>query len=146
MAAGQSTDIKQFLKSVRGIRSEIRKLTEKICELEAELSGAGGISYDHDKIQHSPGTGMEDMVIRKADYTALLNRHKAALYERLHKAETMIESLDDTTQRQALREYYLSESIPDWDDVANSLGYSTIRIYQVHGQALLELKKHYSKL
>jgi len=137
-------NIKSFLYSVRDGQKEIEELNDRIYETEMSLL-PGGIRYDKDKIQTSPSDKMPDMVAKIEEYRNTLIGKVQELYEKKAQAKEIINTLEDSRERQVLDIYFLSPKRQRIEDVAHIINYSEPRTYQFYLSALKHLED-YSKL
>lgn len=57
-------------------------------------------------------------------------------------ANKLIDSLNDSKQREVLKRHYINGK--DWPIVAKEMNYSERRIYQIHGYALINISLNFS--
>lgn len=130
--------VKQFLYSVRDEQKEIEELTDRIYEMRMSLLPAG-IRYDTDKVQTSPEDKLSECEAKIADYSTMLGQKKEALIQRRHRAQEMIDLLEDSRERQVLDIYFLSVKRLSMEDVSALIGYSRKQTYRIYKSALQNL-------
>jgi DNA-directed RNA polymerase specialized sigma subunit len=130
--------VKQFLYSVRDEQKEIEELTDRIYEMRMSLLPAG-IRYDTDKVQTSPEDKLSECEAKIADYSMLLGQKKEALIQRRHRAQEMIDLLEDSRERQVLDIYFLSVKRLSMEDVSALIGYSRKQTFRIYKSALQNL-------
>jgi DNA-directed RNA polymerase specialized sigma subunit len=130
--------VKQFLYSVRDEQKEIEELTDRIYEMRMSLLPAG-IRYDTDKVQTSPEDKLSECEAKIADYSMLLGQKKEALIQRRHRAQEMIDLLEDSRERQVLDIYFLSVKRLSMEDVSAMIGYSRKQTFRIYKSALQNL-------
>ena len=136
---------KDFLRKVRDQQREILELQQSLEYMRMSVL-PGGIRYDKDRVQSSPEDKTSELLSQAADIEHEINEGITRLLQDSHKAMNMIDGLSKPKYREVMRAYYLPIGpLPTWDEVASRLNYSTIRVLQLHGEALKELKD-YSKL
>ena len=130
--------VKQFLYSVRDEQKEIEELTDRIYEMRMSLLPSG-IRYDTDKVQTSPEDKLSECEAKIADYSTMLGQKKEALIQRRHRAQEMIDLLEDSRERQVLDIYFLSVKRLSMEDVSALIGYSRKQTYRIYKSALQNL-------
>lgn len=133
--------IKSFLRSIRDERNEIAQIRHMIDSLHPEIP-QGATRYDGVKVQGQLRDPMSDYIDRLGEYQERLQKHMDELERRVITAETMIESIPASDQRQILRAYYLDPQNPTWEEVVESVPWESRRVYQLHRKGLLWLYKH----
>lgn len=132
---------KTFLKSIRNETLELKELQERHAWLWEVILPKGirpkeiqvQSSIEPDKLGENRAAAVdlekeiEDMMQR------LVRKHL--------RAEKYINQLEDSRQRLVLELYYLSIERKTWTDVSNKMGYSESVIYDIHGDALVEMDK-----
>lgn len=129
---------KQFLYSIRDERGEIDEIKNRIYELEMSLL-PGAIRYDSVKVDTSPTDKTTERLAEIADYKAELEGKLTSLTKRLRKAQKLIDTLDNSIQRQILNMYFLEMRRARMDDIASIIGYSTRQVYRAYTEALKTL-------
>lgn len=132
--------VKQFLYSVRDEQKEIEELTDRIYEMRMSLIPSG-IRYDTDKVQTSPEDKLSECEAKIADYSTLLGQKKEALIQRRHRAQEMIDLLEDSRERQVLDIYFLSVKRPNMREVAVIINYSVQQTFRIYSTAISRLEK-----
>lgn len=132
---------KTFLKNIRNETLELKELQERHAWLWGEILPKGmqlkdiqvQTSIENDKLgeNRAEAIDLEKMIEKKMHH----------LVERHMQAEIYINKLEDSRQRLVLELYYLSIDRKTWTDVAKKMGYSESVIYDIHGDALVELNK-----
>lgn len=130
--------VKQFLYSVRDEQKEIEELTDRIYEMRMSLLPSG-IRYDTDKVQTSPEDKLSECEAKIADYSTMLGQKKEALIQRRHRAQEMIDLLEDSRERQVLDIYFLSVKRLSMEDVSAMIGYSRKQTFRIYKSALQNL-------
>lgn len=130
--------VKQFLYSVRDEQKEIEELTDRIYEMQMSLLPSG-IRYDTDKVQTSPEDKLSECEAKIADYSMLLGQKREALIQRRHRAQEMIDLLEDSRERQVLDIYFLSVKRLSMEDVSAMIGYSRKQTFRIYKSALQNL-------
>lgn len=129
---------KQFLYSVRDEQQEIRELNMRVYQLGMSLI-PGAVRYDRDKVQTSLMDTNGDKMAELVDYEELLHKKLKRLYDKRQMAQALIDTLEDSRERQVLDLYFLDDSRPRMSDVADMMGYSRARVYAIYRDAFLHL-------
>lgn len=131
-----SRSVKGYLQSIRSERMEINYLQDKIDELRTSLLPSG-IRYDKINVQTSPESEpMLDVLERINECEKKIRQHLQTLLDDYQNAIDLIMQLEKSEHRQVLHLYYLNENRLKWPDVAETMGYSEQRIYQLHNEAI----------
>lgn len=129
---------KKFLKQYKKLIYKIKTLDDELeCLRMDELPG--GIDYSKDKVQTSPtNDSMINHVIRIDDITRDIERCREDAKKRCKEIIKAIDTLDDDMHQVVMhRRYILLES---WETISYNIHYSTQRLYEIHGEALAEIK------
>lgn len=129
---------KQELREYVKMNAEIRRLEDKIMEIDSKLQSAKTPT-----LTGMPKGGlMTDIVDKISDLNELREmywRQWHKLMQKRIRIENVINSLDDTIER-ALMGYKYIDGLT-WEDVCLRIGYSWERTHHFHKQALKKLKK-----
>ena len=131
--------VKTYLQEVRNERLEIRQLEERIEELRMSLLPSA-IRYDKPQIQTSPEDPMLKIEAEISELEDDLREKLGRLVRRYRGAVRLISRLESSIHRSVLWEYYLNSDKPTWDVVADKMGYSKERLYQLHAEAIDRLE------
>ena len=133
----------EFLNSARVLHWQWLRLKAKHDELESCLLPAA-IRYDKDKVQTSPEDPMSKVVAEINELEqemARVQRRKSIQIEKIYGA---INSLESDKERTALTMRYINRTpVPD---IADAMGYSQQRIYQLMNQGGTHISKRLEKL
>lgn len=132
--------VKQFLYSVRDEQKEIEELNNRICELRMSFL-PGAIRYDKDRVQTSPTDSVTERMTELGDYEKTLSDKVRELTEKRNRAQKLIDSLDDSIERQVLGMYFLSIGRPRMTDVASWMHFSVSSTYGHYKAALKHLEE-----
>lgn len=130
---------KRFLYSVRSEAMEIHELETRIGETRRKAEGIKGTTYDKPRVQKSPEGTMENTIANVLEYEEKLRNKINHLALRRKKAQELIETLEDSRERQVLEIFFLSDSRMRMIDVADEVGYSERRAYDIYRAALSHL-------
>ena len=137
--------IKSFLQSIRNTRREIEYFSDMVEELRTSLLPSA-IRYDKDRVQTSPEADpMTDILEKVAVYEQKIRDHLQYLLDDYNFASELIMQLERPEYRQVLHHYYLDSSRPKWAQVAEKMGYTEQRVYQIHNDAIDELDRSWRK-
>ena len=133
---------KQYLRQLSKIELNIRILTDELEERRTRLTSTAAPPLG-DKVQSSPrGDAFAAALAALADKD-LQRTELIYVYEELRdKIVEQILELDDAVQGRVLYERYVRAK--RWDVIASEMNYSIQRIFQIHGNALVEFaRKHH---
>lgn len=131
-------DVKQYLFNIRNEYKEIGILQERIASLTLSLLPSG-IRYDLDKVQTSPSDPMTERMIVIADYQSQLESQIDGLLVRHVEAQKLINTLEDSRERQILGLYFLNMPPKSMLEVAEIVGYSGRQTYRLFSSGLEKL-------
>ncbi len=132
---------KTFLKNIRNETLELKELQERHAWLWGEILPKGmkpkeiqvQTTIEPDKLGDNRAAAVDlEKEIEEMMHT-LVRKHL--------RAEKYINQLEDSRQRLVLQLYYLSIDRRTWSDVSKIMGYSESVIYDIHGDALVEMDK-----
>jgi len=132
--------VKRYLYAVRDELGEIEELQTRINDMRTALLPSA-IRYDRDKVQTSPADTVTDRMAAIAEYSNLLEQKINKLYRRRAAAQQLIDKLPDSLERQVLSMYFLSNSRPTMETVAEKVGYTVRQTYRVYASALEHLRE-----
>lgn len=127
---------------LKQVRKEMFELKIKKDELEQIKMGLlpKAITYKADRVQQSIQTDrVGDTLAKNDSLEEIIANSIEELKSRHSKAYLMVESLSDTTQRQVLHLYFLSNDVYTMEQIAEMLGYSVRQVYRIYDEALGEL-------
>lgn len=132
---------KQYLRQLSKIELNIRILTDELEERRTRLTSTAAPPLG-DKVQSSPrGDAFAAALAALADKD-LQRRDLIFIYEQ--QRDTIVDQiigLDNAMQSQVLYERYIQGK--RWDVIAAEMHYTMQRIFQIHGNALVEFAKKY---
>ena len=132
---------KNFLKNIRNETLELKELQERHAWLWGEILPKGMQLKDIQVQTSIENDKLGDNRAEAIDLEKMIEAKMHRLVERHMQAEVYINKLKDSRQRLVLELYYLSIDRKTWMDVAQKMGYSVSVIYDIHGDALVELDK-----
>lgn len=134
-------DAKEYLKQVYKIDLSIKALEMEIEELNA-LAEGGAINYE-ERVQTSGRASTESIMCSIVD-------NKSKLYDLLNKklkikaeVSDKIYKVKDSKYTQLYQSILFDRYIRciEWEKMADEMGYSVRRIYELHGNALESFRK-----
>lgn len=132
---------KQYLRQLTNLELNIRILTDELEERRTRLTSTAAPPLG-DKVQSSPrGDAFAAALAALADKD-VQRREMIFIYEK--QRDTIVDQiigLDDAVQSQVLYERYIRGR--RWDVIADDMHFSIQRIFQIHGNALVEFAKKY---
>lgn len=131
---------RDFLEQVRHEQKELNQLQDLIRQAELSLLPSG-IRYDLDKVQTSPDDPMFRMLAKVADYQTEMRKRLELLTLKRQQAFAMIGELEDSRHRQVMQLYFLDPDRLKMREVAERMGYSERKTYELYLEALEILEK-----
>lgn len=132
---------KQYLRQLSKLELNIRILTDELEERRTRLTSTAAPPLG-DKVQSSPrGDAFAAALAALADKD-MQRRDLIFIYEQ--QRDTIVDQiigLDNAMQSQVLYERYIRGK--RWDVIAAEMHYTIQRIFQIHGNALVEFAKKY---
>lgn len=129
---------KQELKKYKEMDCELKRLEDKIMEIETKL-----YSVKNSTLSDMPKGGlamdMADKIARLVDLKALYNDKWDKLISERIRIEKAINNLDDSTER-ALMGYKYIDGLT-WEEVCVKINYSWRQTHYVHCRALKNISK-----
>lgn len=132
---------KTFLKNIRNETLELKELQERHAWLWGEILPKGMRPKDIQVQTTISPDKLGDNRAEAVDLEKVIEEKMHQLVSRHMQAELYINQLIDPRQRLVLELYYLSIDRRTWTDVAKTMGYSESVIYDIHGDALVEMDK-----
>lgn len=134
-------DAKQYLFNIRNEWKEIGILQDRIAAMSESLLPAG-IRYDKDKVQTSPSDPMAGRMVEIADCQAQLEERITGLLARHKQAQSLIDTLEDSRERQVLGLYFLGTPPRTMNETAHEIGYSQQHTYRLFESGISNLRKN----
>ncbi|MBR3360031.1 MAG: DUF1492 domain-containing protein [Lachnospiraceae bacterium] len=132
---------KIFLKSIRNETLELKELQERHAWLWGEILPKGMRPKEIQVMTSIEPDKLGDNRAAAVDLEKEIEEMMHQLVMKHLRAEKYINQLEDSRQRLVLELYYLSIDRRTWSDVAKTMGYSESVIYDIHGDALVEMDK-----
>lgn len=132
---------KTFLKNIRNETLELKELQERHAWLWGEILPKGMKPKEIQVQTTIEPDKLGDNRAAAVDLEKEIEEMMHALVRKHLRAEKYINQLEDSRQRLVLQLYYLSIDRRTWSDVSKIMGYSESVIYDIHGDALVEMDK-----
>ena len=128
---------KEYLAQAFRLDQRINSKLEQVSKLRSMAMKATG-SFQAERIsgtkQHSP---MESSLVKVIDLEYEINDDIDRLVDLKREMATLIERVNDPSQRLLLEMRYLCGNT--WEDIAQKMGYDLRWVYRLHGKALQEV-------
>lgn len=141
-----SREKKQILQQFGEIDNYINDLQEELNSWWVRATAVSPVISDLPKGGNSEGTKTERAVEHLVEIEQQINEETDELYKLRYKIISAIKALPDLRERRVLYLAYIGKSennrykrLALWQ-IADEMGYSLIRIKQLHGTALLHIK------
>ena len=132
---------KEYLRTLRWTELSIETRKDELRRLDAEYTYLSGISYDRDKVQTSPSGDAFPQSDRRIDLAIKIRDDILAMQRLRTDIIGKITGLDNPLYSQVLLERYVNYL--SFDDIAEKMHYSYVRITHIHGEALQEFTRKY---
>lgn len=134
-------NVKRYLMQIRLTDVRIQHLQRYVDELREMLTDTGGTDYTKPRVKSSisPDT-MAERVVKIADIEKKIDREVDRLIDIRDRIVWQIGRLDDPDEITVLELRYVH--MLKWEEIADKMGYSLRRVYQIHGAALINFNKH----
>ena len=133
-----TNEIKTELNRAREAERAYRLARDKANAYKQLLMYGKAVRYESDSGTHErKGNPVENAYCCLADYDAEANRLLQEMISARQRAEEIISSVPDQTQREVLtRRYIIGQR---WEDIAECMGYSRQHVTRLHGYALQKM-------
>lgn len=132
---------KEYLRTLRWTELSIETRKDELRRLDAEYTYLSGISYDRDRVQTSPSGDAFPQSDRRIDLAIKIREDILAMQKLRTDIIGKITGLDNPLYSQVLLERYVNYL--SFDDIADKMHYSYVRIIHIHGEALQEFTHKY---
>ena len=132
---------KEYLRTLRWTELSIETRKDELRRLDAEYTYLSGISYDRDRVQTSPSGDAFPQSDRRIDLALKIRDDILAMQKLRTDIIGKITGLDNPLYSQVLLERYVNYL--SFDDIAEKMHYSYVRITHIHGEALQEFTRKY---
>lgn len=135
---------KEYLQQIYVCNRRMKRIQETREQLRIDMYSIGSPmgNMSSDRVQTSTTEDKFGRMIARVDKLErdLVKEHGRMLALK-DKIIRQIEAMDNEQQRSVLYNRYVL--LHDWETIAEDMNYTTRRIYQIHGEALLEFRKKY---
>ena len=136
---------KRFFQKVR--RENIEKETLEFNLRLQEIEGNNllhGLNYDRANVQSSKtDDAMSEMIVKIEELKEKYKERIQAIVEDRNLAERLIQSLDNSTERIVMEQYYMSDRKVTLSSIADKINYSVGRVNHIHSEALKKIAPLY---
>ena len=140
----------RLLKKCRKELIEALVLRERRDTLEGSLLPRA-LRYSHDQIRGMPEDHFTQAMADIADISTEINRKIIQMAKRQHRAQRIVDALEDERYRMVLTLYYLTlkeerrgshtaKSMYTWDEVAEAMNYSYDHVRRLHWEAIAAIE------
>ncbi|MBP5170298.1 MAG: DUF1492 domain-containing protein [Oscillospiraceae bacterium] len=135
---------KEYLRQLWNLDREIEIKYRDLEELRAQI-GIKAQPDPNENVGHSGNTSdpVSDIAVRIVQMEKRINKKIDKLISLKQKITAQIDGMENRNSRMILTCRYVL--MQNWDDVADSLGYSVQNCYILHGRALQEFQNMYMK-
>lgn len=135
---------KEYLRQLWNLDREIEIKYRELEELRAQV-GIKAQPDPNENVGHSGNVTdpVSDIAVRIVEMEKRINRKIDRLINLKQKITAQIDGMENRNSRMILTCRYVL--MQNWDDVADSLGYSVQNCYILHGRALQEFQNMYMK-
>lgn len=135
---------KEYLRQLWNLDREIEIKYRELEELRAQI-GIKAQPDPNENVGHSGNTSdpVSDIAVKIVQMEKRINRKIDKLISMKQKITAQIDGMENRNSRMILTCRYVL--MQNWDDVADSLGYSVQNCYILHGRALQEFQNMYMK-
>lgn len=134
-----SMTTKEYLLQVKLLDKKIEANLELLDTLRAKLVSVTS-KFDENKVQSSGGVNFDDTLASVIDLESEITREIDAYIDLKAKISSEINAMSDNTLSLILyKRYVLNKTLAE---IARELNYSYDHVRHLHGQALMEFRKH----
>lgn len=135
--------VKEFLRSVREQDSLLRAYKQELEDLRRRAYNISSPKLG-DKIQSNHLATLDEIVAKIEQQAAKVNAAWDELIDKRDQAKALINKVDDESIRCVLYRYYIL--IQTWEQIAVEMNYTIRWVYKLHGKALQDLEKEFTKI
>lgn len=137
-------DAKEYLYRAKNMDDYINAKIQEAAQLRSRIRRLGAMNYDSTRVcggkQHDFTDAVDSLIKLEADIKEEVDR----LIDMKTEISRMIDKLNDNRYKAVLTRYYLNNE--KFDDIARDMKYSFRQTLRLHGYALEEFRKIYSKM
>ncbi len=135
--------VKEFLRSVREQDSLLRAYEQELEDLRRRAYNISSPKLG-DKIQSNHLATLDEIVDKLDSQIEKVNAAWDELIDRRDMAKSLINTVEDESIRCVLYRYYIL--IQTWEQIAVEMNYTIRWVYKLHGKALQDLEKEFTKI
>lgn len=135
--------VKEFLRSVREQDSLLRAYEQELEDLRRRAYNISSPKFG-DKIQSNHLATLDEIVDKLDSQIEKVNAAWDELIDRRDMAKSLINTVEDESIRCVLYRYYIL--IQTWEQIAVEMNYTIRWVYKLHGKALQDLEKEFTKI
>jgi DNA-directed RNA polymerase sigma subunit (sigma70/sigma32) len=136
---------KEYFIKIRNARDTQNSLARQVEELRAMTEAIGGFDYAKPNVQSSPTNATEERIVKLVDTLKEYEEAVIRCSQMILEAEQRISELSRTEYAQIVRLRYMDKKHHTWGWISEELGYSEIRIKEIHAEALDEFERRFLK-
>lgn len=135
--------VKEFLRSIREQDSLLRAYEQELEDLKCRAYNISSPKLG-DKIQSNHLATLDEIVDKLDSQIEKVNAAWDELIDKRDKAKALIDKVEDESGRCVLYRYYIL--IQSWEQIAVEMNYTIRWVYKLHGKALQDLEKEFTKI
>lgn len=135
--------VKEFLRSVREQDSLLRAYEQELEDLRRRAYNISSPKLG-DKIQSNHLATLDEIVDKLDSQIEKVNAAWDELIDKRDNAKALINKVEDESGRCVLHRYYIL--IQTWEQIAVEMNYTIRWVYKLHGKALQDLEKEFTKI
>ena len=135
--------VKEFLRSVREQDRLLRAYEQELEDLRRRAYNISSPKLG-DKIQSNHLATLDEIVDKLDSQIEKVNAAWDELIDKRDNAKALIDKVEDKSARCVLYRYYIL--IQAWEQIAVEMNYTIRWVYKLHGKALQDLKKEFTKI
>lgn len=135
--------VKEFLRSVREQDRLLRAYEQELEDLRRRVYNISSPKLG-DKIQSNHLATLDEIVDKLDSQIEKVNAAWDELIDKRDNAKALIDKVEDKSARCVLYRYYIL--IQAWEQIAVEMNYTIRWVYKLHGKALQDLEKEFTKI
>lgn len=135
--------VKEFLRSVREQNRLLRAYEQELEDLRRRAYNISSPKLG-DKIQSNHLATLDEIVDKLDSQIEKVNAAWDELIDKRDNAKALIDKVEDKSARCVLYRYYIL--IQAWEQIAVEMNYTIRWVYKLHGKALQDLEKEFTKI
>lgn len=135
--------VKEFLRSAREQDRLLRAYEQELEDLRRRAYNISSPKLG-DKIQSNHLATLDEIVDKLDSQIEKVNAAWDELIDKRDNAKALIDKVEDKSARCVLYRYYIL--IQAWEQIAVEMNYTIRWVYKLHGKALQDLEKEFTKI